>query len=73
MLMFLFNVITYLKGLGDGGEFKNKTDYPTMTRFAYCQCRLRKVFGSVFKHFEWTDIVIIYDADDSYRSGLFYQ
>ncbi|CAH1786477.1 unnamed protein product [Owenia fusiformis] len=31
---------------------------------AYCQCRLRKVFGSVFSQFNWTDISIIYDRDD---------
>ncbi|KAK7455318.1 hypothetical protein BaRGS_00039512, partial [Batillaria attramentaria] len=62
--------IPIVTGLGDGGEFKNKTDFPTLTRFAYCQCRLRKVFGSVFRHFGWSDLVVIYDMDDIHSDVL---
>nr|KAG5686052.1 hypothetical protein BaRGS_028430 [Batillaria attramentaria] len=62
--------IPIVTGLGDGGEFKNKTDFPTLTRFAYCQCRLRKVFGSVFRHFAWSDLVVIYDMDDIHSDVL---
>ncbi|XP_046567278.1 atrial natriuretic peptide receptor 1-like [Haliotis rubra] len=62
--------IPIVTGLGDGGMFKNKTDYPTLTRFAYCQCRLRKVFGSVFKQFSWSDIVVIYDVNDAHSDIL---
>ena len=53
-------------GVGDSGRFKDKTDFPTMTRMAYCQCRLRKVFGSVFQQFNWTDITLIMDRDDDH-------
>ncbi|XP_048242362.1 atrial natriuretic peptide receptor 1-like [Haliotis rufescens] len=62
--------IPIITGLGDGGMFKNKTDYPTLTRFAYCQCRLRKVFGSVFKQFSWSKIVVIYDVNDAHSDIL---
>ena len=41
-----------------------------MTRFAYCQCRLRKVFGSVFKRFDWHNIVVIYDVNDAHSDVL---
>lgn len=57
-------------GLGDGGQFKNKTEYSTLTRFSYCQCRLRSVFGSVLKEFGWKDLVIIYDVDDVHSNEL---
>ena len=60
----------FYTGLGDGGIFKNKTDYPTLTRLAYCQCRLRKVFGSVFEEFGWIDIAIIYDVHDVHSDVL---
>ena len=33
----------HILGLGDSGRFKNKADFQTLTRFSYCQCRLRKV------------------------------
>ncbi|XP_041366765.1 atrial natriuretic peptide receptor 1-like [Gigantopelta aegis] len=62
--------IPIITGLGDSGRFKNKTDFPTMTRFAYCQCRLRKVFGSVFRRFRWTNIVVIYDVNDAHSDVL---
>ncbi len=32
-----------ISGLGDSGRFKWRWDFPTLTRLAYCQCRLRKV------------------------------
>ena len=41
-----------------------------MTRFAYCQCRMRKVFGSVFRYFGWTNMAVIYDVDDTYSDTL---
>lgn len=37
---------------------------------AYCQCRLRKVFGSVFTTFNWTDITLIRSRDDVHASVL---
>ena len=108
--------------MGDSGVFKNKTDFQTLTRFSYCQCRLRKVgetilnqhdactrnfktvcivenqhtehhiastvetsvtnwhwcswtsfvfclqqvFGSVFAHFNWSDVTVILDRDHEY-------
>ena len=60
----------YLEGFGDGGMFKDKSEYPTLTRLAYCQCRLRKVFGSIFEEFGWTDIAIIYDINDLHSDVL---
>ncbi|XP_033751983.1 atrial natriuretic peptide receptor 1-like [Pecten maximus] len=62
--------IPVITGLGDGGIFKNKTDYPTLTRLAYCQCRLRKVLGSVFEEFHWTDVAIVYDINDVHSDVL---
>ncbi|CAH1786475.1 unnamed protein product [Owenia fusiformis] len=62
--------IPIVTGLGDYGIFKNKTNFPTLTRMAYCQCRLRKVFGSVFSQFNWTDISIIYDRDDAHAMTI---
>ncbi|XP_074660975.1 atrial natriuretic peptide receptor 1-like [Tubulanus polymorphus] len=62
--------IPIITGLGDGGQFKNKTIYPTLTRMAYCQCRLRKVFGSVFSEFSWTKIALIYDRSHLHSSVL---
>ena len=57
-------------GLGDSGRFKDKSHFPTLTRFAYCQCRLRKVLGSVFRQFNWTDITIVIDRDDLHARVL---
>ncbi|XP_069132003.1 atrial natriuretic peptide receptor 1-like [Argopecten irradians] len=62
--------IPVITGLGDGGMFKNKTNYPTLTRLAYCQCRLRKVLGSVFEEFQWTDVAIVYDVNDVHSEVL---
>ncbi|XP_063399957.1 atrial natriuretic peptide receptor 1-like [Mytilus trossulus] len=62
--------IPIVTGFGDGGLFKNKTEYPTLTRLAYCQCRLRKVFGSIFIEFKWTNIAIIYDINDLHSRVL---
>ncbi|XP_021340700.1 atrial natriuretic peptide receptor 1-like [Mizuhopecten yessoensis] len=62
--------IPVITGLGDGGMFKNKTSYPTLTRLAYCQCRLRKVLGSVFEEFHWTDVAIVYDINDVHSEVL---
>ncbi len=53
-------------GLGDSGRFKDKTDFPTLTRFSYCQCRMRKVFGSIFRQFDWTAITVVMDRDDEH-------
>ncbi|KAK2153540.1 hypothetical protein LSH36_293g01000 [Paralvinella palmiformis] len=55
--------IPILTGLGDSGRFKNKAHFQTLTRFSYCQCRLRKVFGTIFSYFHWTDITVIMDRD----------
>ncbi|XP_060072434.1 atrial natriuretic peptide receptor 1-like [Ylistrum balloti] len=62
--------IPLITGLGDGGMFKNKTNYPTLTRLAYCQCRLRRVLGSIFEEFHWTDVAIVYDVNDVHSEVL---
>ncbi|CAH0381336.1 unnamed protein product [Bemisia tabaci] len=46
------------------GIFKDKTDYPTLTRMSYCQCRLKLVFLSIFKQFGWTHVALILDRSD---------
>ena len=33
-----------IAGLGDAHYFRFKEDLPTLTRLAYCQCALKKVF-----------------------------
>ncbi|KAK2147699.1 hypothetical protein LSH36_540g01016 [Paralvinella palmiformis] len=55
-----------ITGMGDSGRFMLKTNYLTLTRFAYCQCRLFKVFHSVFVQFNWSDITVIMDRDHEY-------
>lgn len=62
--------IPIITGLGDKGIFKFKHNYPTLTRLSYCQCRLRKVFGSTFEHFSWTHIAVLYDRDDEYSNSV---
>ncbi|CAL1543500.1 unnamed protein product, partial [Lymnaea stagnalis] len=62
--------IPILTGLGDSGIFNNKTVYPTLTRFAYCQCRIRNVFAGTFKMFNWTNIALIYDHSDIHAEIL---
>lgn len=63
-------MVMFSAGFGDSGRFKNKTDFPTLTRMAYCQCRLRKVLGSVFAQFNWSTIVIISDLEDEFAKIL---
>ncbi|KAJ9597975.1 hypothetical protein L9F63_011176, partial [Diploptera punctata] len=46
------------------GIFKDKTQYPTLTRMSYCQCRLILVFSSIFKQFNWRHIGLIVDRSD---------
>lgn len=46
------------------GIFKDKSKYPTLTRMSYCQCRLRRVFSSVFKEFGWSHVALILDRSD---------
>jgi atrial natriuretic peptide receptor A len=46
------------------GIFKDKTQYATLTRMSYCQCRLRLVFSSIFKQFNWRHIGLIVDRSD---------
>ncbi|KAK2155083.1 hypothetical protein NP493_2110g00009, partial [Ridgeia piscesae] len=52
--------------VGDSGIFKDKTDFPTLTRVSYCQCRLQLVFRSIFREFGWTNITLIMNRDDLY-------
>ncbi|KAJ8957697.1 hypothetical protein NQ318_017589 [Aromia moschata] len=46
------------------GILKDKSKYPTLTRMSYCQCRLKKVFSSIFKQFRWKHIALILDRSD---------
>ncbi|XP_066996048.1 atrial natriuretic peptide receptor 1 [Anabrus simplex] len=46
------------------GIFKDKTQYPTLTRMSYCPCRLKLVFASVFALFGWKHVALIIDRSD---------
>ncbi|XP_045460026.1 atrial natriuretic peptide receptor 1 [Harmonia axyridis] len=46
------------------GILKDKSNYPTLTRMSYCQCRLKLVFSSIFKEFGWKHIALILDRSD---------
>ncbi|KAL1114884.1 hypothetical protein AAG570_007708 [Ranatra chinensis] len=48
----------------DSGIFKDKTEYPTLTRMSYCQCRLKLVFSSIFQQFGWNHVGLILDRSD---------
>ncbi|KAJ2948359.1 hypothetical protein O0L34_g7596 [Tuta absoluta] len=44
--------------------FNDKGKYPTLTRMSYCQCRLPKVFSSVFERFGWAHVALLLDKSD---------
>lgn len=44
--------------------FGDKTEYPTLTRLSYCQCRLKLVFDAICKKFHWKHLAVIYDKMD---------
>ncbi|XP_075215398.1 atrial natriuretic peptide receptor 1 [Lycorma delicatula] len=44
--------------------FKDKGEYPTLTRMSYCQCRLKLVFSSIFRQFKWKHVALILDRSD---------
>ncbi|XP_046387988.1 atrial natriuretic peptide receptor 1 isoform X2 [Ischnura elegans] len=46
------------------GIFKDKSEYPTLTRMSYCQCRLRLVFASIFRQFGWSHVALLLDRSD---------
>lgn len=54
--------------------FKYKSEYPTLTRMSYCQCRLLLVFLSIFKEFNWSHVALIKDRSDlfSLTVGKYY-
>ncbi|XP_026810639.1 atrial natriuretic peptide receptor 1-like [Rhopalosiphum maidis] len=52
------------KWKNDSGIFKDKSEYPTLTRMSYCQRRLRLVFLSIFKKFNWKHVALIQDRSD---------
>ena len=65
-------------GVGDSGIFVDKTRYPTLTRFAYCQCHARQVISVIFRKFNWTEVILLVDTEhpqyqilgNSLRDGL---
>ncbi|CAB3242388.1 unnamed protein product [Arctia plantaginis] len=44
--------------------FNDKGKYPTLTRMSYCQCRLPRVFTSVFERFGWSHVALLLDKSD---------
>ncbi|XP_041984749.1 atrial natriuretic peptide receptor 1 [Aricia agestis] len=57
-----------LRNLKKGSEpqtlFNDKGKYPTLTRMSYCQCRLPRVFTSVFERFGWAHVALLLDKSD---------
>ncbi|CAG2058191.1 unnamed protein product [Timema podura] len=50
--------------LKERGIFKDKTEYATLTRMSYCQCRLKLVFSSIFNQFGWRHVALLLDRSD---------
>ncbi|CAL8115018.1 unnamed protein product [Orchesella dallaii] len=46
------------------GVFGDKTEFSTLTRLSYCQCRLKLVFDAICKRFKWQHLAVIYDKTD---------
>lgn len=44
--------------------FKDKSKYSTLTRMSYCQCRLKLVFASIFKQFNFKHVALLLDRSD---------
>ncbi|CAK1584778.1 unnamed protein product [Parnassius mnemosyne] len=52
------------KGTRPQTLFNDKGKYPTLTRMSYCQCRLPRVFTSVFDRFGWAHVALLLDKSD---------
>ncbi|XP_050550728.1 atrial natriuretic peptide receptor 1 [Spodoptera frugiperda] len=52
------------KGTRPQTLFNDKGKYPTLTRMSYCQCRLPRVFSSVFERFGWAHVALLLDKSD---------
>ncbi|XP_045777182.1 atrial natriuretic peptide receptor 1 [Maniola jurtina] len=52
------------KGTRPQTLFNDKGKYPTLTRMSYCQCRLPRVFTSVFERFGWSHVALLLDKSD---------
>ncbi|CAD5118083.1 DgyrCDS6821 [Dimorphilus gyrociliatus] len=59
-----------ITGEGAAGRFSYKENYPTLVRLAYCQCALRRVFGSIFKYFNWSSITIFTDVSNEFYTEM---
>lgn len=62
--------ITVVSGLGDERQFVDKTHFATLSRFAYCQCRLRRVVSAMLDRFNWTHVAILYDINDYFSKTI---
>ncbi|XP_070492916.1 atrial natriuretic peptide receptor 1 isoform X2 [Chironomus tepperi] len=52
------------KWKNESSFFKDKTRYATLTRMSYCQCRLKLVFASIFKEFNFKHVALLLDRSD---------
>ncbi|XP_028025335.1 atrial natriuretic peptide receptor 1 [Bombyx mandarina] len=52
------------KGTAPQTLFNDKGKYPTLTRMSYCQCRLPRVFNSIFTRFGWSHVALLLDKSD---------
>nr|CAD7409147.1 unnamed protein product [Timema poppensis] len=58
------NTTSALANYATEGIFKDKTEYATLTRMSYCQCRLKLVFSSIFNQFGWRHVALLLDRSD---------
>lgn len=59
-----------LTGESAAKRFSHKENYPTLVRMAYCQCALRRVFGSVLNYFNWTQLSLFIDESNEFSAEM---
>ncbi|CAD5112905.1 DgyrCDS2112 [Dimorphilus gyrociliatus] len=59
-----------ISGESAAKRFSHKENYPTLVRMAYCQCALRRVFGSVLNYFNWTELSLFVDESNEFSSEM---
>ncbi|XP_026685433.1 atrial natriuretic peptide receptor 3-like [Diaphorina citri] len=67
----ILNRLQKWKNDSNSGIFKDKSEYPTLTRMSYCQCRLKIVFSSIFNEFGWKHVWAETSVDSSCFEGIF--
>ncbi|CAG9563814.1 unnamed protein product [Danaus chrysippus] len=60
----MHRLVNLRKGTRPQTLFNDKQKYPTLTRMSYCQCRLPRVFTSIFERFGWSHVALLLDKSD---------